>query len=338
MISIIKTAYDKIILIFVLLALLVTAAYLHLNLGAAKKEMATVEKEIVSYTKSNPDAKSLDLSTYKSTLAAISNPYQMDLANPGWTNIAMFVPEARVICVDCKLPIRFYASRCPFCGTEQPPLRAMDPTYDGDKDGMPDLYEKEHGLNHRADDSHEDLDEDGFSNIVEFKSGTSPSDPTSYPPPDTELTVVSVVPDSFDLLFKSSSRLPDQTRMFQINLKDGARTHFVKIGEKVEGFQVLEFIKDGAEAQKKNQRASDVLVILSPSDKEIKLIEEKGTAYKEYTVTFKFNITDEEFKLRAGDNFKLKNKEYEFIGVDKEGQNIVIKRLDDEKLLTYEVM
>jgi hypothetical protein len=222
--------------------------------------------------------------------------------------------------------------------TEQPPLRALDPTYDGDKDGMPDLYEKEHGLNHRADDTKEDFDNDGFSNMVEFKVGTNPSDATSYPDPDSELVVTSVVPDSFDLLFKSSSLLPDKSRIFQINLKNGARTHFVKLGEKVEGFTVIKFVKDGAKATKKDQRNSDVLVLSSPSGKMIPLIEGKGTAYKEYTVTFKFNITGEEFKLRTGDIFKLKKKEYQFIRVDKAGQNIVIKRLDDEKLLTYEGM
>jgi len=338
MISMIKTAYDKIILIFVLLALLATAAYLYFNIGAAQAEMASVDNEIVSYTKANPNAEMVDVSPYKSALAAISNPYQMDLENPSWTNIAMFVPEARVVCIDCKLPIRFYASKCPFCMTEQPPLRALDPTYDGDKDGMPDLYEKEHGLNHRADDTKDDFDKDGFSNIVEFKVGTSPSDAASYPNPDSELKVVSVVADPFNLLFKSASLLPDKSRMFQINLKNGARTHFVKLGEGVEGFTVLKFDENGAKAQKKNQRDRDVLVLSSPSGKNIPLIEGKGTAYQEYTVTFKFNITGEEFKLRAGDTFTLKNKEYQFIGVDKAGQNIVIKRLDDDKLLTYEGM
>jgi len=338
MISMIKSAYDKIILILVLLALLATAAYLYLNVGAGKEDMASVENEIVSYTKANPNAKTVDVSPYQTTIATISDPYQMNLENPSWTNIAMFVPEARVICIDCKLPIRFYASKCPFCMTEQPPLRALDATYDGDKDGMPDMYEKEHGLNHRADDTKEDSDNDGFSNIVEFKVGTSPSDATSYPNPDSELVVTSVVADPFNLKFKSSSLLPDKSRMFQINLKNGARTHFVKIGEEVEGFKVLKFVEKGAKAQKKDQRDTDVLVLSSPSGKMIPLIEGRGTAYKEYTVTFKFNITGEEFELRAGDTFKLKNKEYQFIRVDKAGQNIVIKRLDDDKLLTYEGM
>jgi len=338
MISMIKTAYDKIILILVLLALLATAVYLYLNVGEGKEDMASVENEIVSYTKANPNAKTVDVSPYQTTIAAISDPYQMNLENPSWTNIAMFVPEARVICIDCKLPIRFYASKCPFCMTEQPPLRALDSTYDGDKDGMPDLYEKEHGLNHRADDTKDDFDKDGFSNIVEFESGTSPSDASSFPAPDSELVVTSVVADPFNLLFKGTIQLPNQSKSFQINLKNGDRTHFPKIGEKVEGFTVVKFDENGAKAQKKDQRDRDVLVLSSPSGKMIPLIEGKGTAYKEYTVTFKFNITGEKFKLRAGDTFTLKNKEYQFIGVDKAGQNIVIKRLDDEKLLTYEGM
>ena len=338
MISMIKSAYDKIILILVLLALLATATYLYLNVGTGKEEMASVENEIVSYTKANPNAKTLDVSLYEETITAISNPYQMDLRNPSWTNIAMFVPEVRVICIDCKLPIRFYASKCPFCMTEQPPLRALDPTYDGDKDGMPDLYEKEHGLNHRADDTKEDSDNDGFSNIVEFKVGTSPSDSKSFPSPDSELVVTSVVADPFNLLFKGVQVLPGPVYSFQINLKNGEQSHFKKLGEEVEGFKVLKFVKDGAKAQKKGQRDTDVLVLSSPSGKMIPLIEGRGTAYKEYTVTFKFNITGEESKLRAGDTFKLKNKEYQFIRVDKAGQNIVIKRLDDDKLLTYEGM
>jgi hypothetical protein len=336
MISMIKSAYDKIILIVVIVALLATVVYLHFSVESGTAEMANVEREIVSYTKAYPDATKLDVAPYEKTIAEISDPYQLDLANASWTNLAMFIPDTRVICIDCKMPIPFFTTKCPFCLTVQPPLRALDATYDGDKDGMPDMYEKEQGLNHRVDDTKGDADGDGFSNIVEFEKGTSPSDPNSYPNPDSELVVTNVRADPFDLLFKGSSLLPDKSRMFQINLKNGARTYFVKIGEEVEGFKVRKFVKDGAKAQKKGQRDADVLILSSPSGKRIPLIERRGTAYKEYTVTFKFNITGEEFKLRANDTFKLKNKEYQFIRVDKAGQNIVIKRLGDDKILNLE--
>lgn len=336
MISMIKKSYDKVILILVVIALLATAAYLYINVGQGVEEMAQVEKEIVSYTKANPNASVLDVSRYEATIAEITAPYQLDLSNPGWTNVAMFVPEARVICIDCKIPIPYFAKKCPFCQTVQPPLRSLDEKYDGDKDTMPDLYEKEHGLNPRLNDSLADADGDGFSNIVEFKSNTSPSDPNSYPPPDTELQVTDVVADPFNLLFKGSSLLPDKSRMFQINLKNGDRTHFKKLDEKVEGFTLSNFGKGAAKAQNKGDRDRDVLVLLAPSGKKIPLIEGQGTAYKEYTVTLKFNITGEEFKLRAGDTFKLKNKPYQFIRVDNTGQNIVIKRLDDDEILVFE--
>lgn len=337
MISRIKSSYDKIILMFVVLVLLGSGVYLHIIMPVKKQAMSNVEQEIVSYTKAHPDALALDTFQYEDAISRITTPYQLNLQNSSWTNNAMFVPDSRVICIDCKLPIPYMAMKCPFCTAKQPPLRALDPTYDGDKDGMPDLYEKKYGLNHRTDDTSDDLDNDGFSNIVEFKAGTDPSSSESFPAPDTELVVIDVKADPFDLLFKSSSLLPDKSRMFQINLKNGERTHFKRLGEQVEGFKVVKFGAGAAKAKDPGDRDKDVLVLESPSGKKIPLIEGKGTAYKEYTVTVRFNITGEEFKMRAGDTFKLKNKEYQFIRVDKSGQNIVIKRLDDEKILTFEL-
>ncbi|AXR00446.1 binary toxin-like calcium binding domain-containing protein [Pseudoalteromonas piscicida] len=46
---------------------------------------------------------------------------------------------------------------------------------DTDGDGIPDWYEKVNGLNINVDDSLDDLDNDGLSNIEEFQLGTSSS-------------------------------------------------------------------------------------------------------------------------------------------------------------------
>ncbi|MFM1560294.1 MAG: LamG-like jellyroll fold domain-containing protein [Roseibacillus sp.] len=48
---------------------------------------------------------------------------------------------------------------------------------DSDNDGMPDYYENSNGLDPNADDSGDDLDADGRTNLEEFQDGTRPNNP-----------------------------------------------------------------------------------------------------------------------------------------------------------------
>jgi hypothetical protein len=52
---------------------------------------------------------------------------------------------------------------------------------DDDNDGMPDVWENEHGLNPLVDDASGDADFDGYSNYQEYQFGTDPNDPNSHP-------------------------------------------------------------------------------------------------------------------------------------------------------------
>jgi len=63
---------------------------------------------------------------------------------------------------------------------EDHPLVITDP--DTDEDGMPDSWEVEYSLNRLVDDAREDADEDGYSNLREYLSGTSPRDFEDVPP------------------------------------------------------------------------------------------------------------------------------------------------------------
>jgi len=59
----------------------------------------------------------------------------------------------------------------------------IDPAIDTDNDGIPDIWEYEHGLNPLINDASTDSDNDGVSNLDEYKAGTDPNDPNSKPDP-----------------------------------------------------------------------------------------------------------------------------------------------------------
>ena len=52
---------------------------------------------------------------------------------------------------------------------------------DSDSDGMPDGWEIHYGLNPLLDDASEDADEDGYSNLEEYRGGSDPTDRNSLP-------------------------------------------------------------------------------------------------------------------------------------------------------------
>jgi pectate lyase len=55
-----------------------------------------------------------------------------------------------------------------------PKLESVSPPEDTDSDGMPDQWEKKHGLYLERADNNGDLDEDGYTHIEEFLNGTDP--------------------------------------------------------------------------------------------------------------------------------------------------------------------
>lgn len=74
-----------------------------------------------------------------------------------------------------------------------PSLAAGTPPQDGEHDGMPDEWEQARGLNPQADDSAQDRDGDGYSNVEEYinsltNSSTVPPPPSSQNPIFTSST------------------------------------------------------------------------------------------------------------------------------------------------------
>lgn len=58
-----------------------------------------------------------------------------------------------------------------------PALESQPPAWDTDRDGMPDAWERQSGLDPRnAEDRNGDRDQDGFTNLEEYLNGLVPSD------------------------------------------------------------------------------------------------------------------------------------------------------------------
>ena len=62
---------------------------------------------------------------------------------------------------------------------------------DADEEGMPDEWEKKHGLNpNEADDNAHDKDDDGYTNIEEYLNGTDPTEFVDYTKPENNINTL----------------------------------------------------------------------------------------------------------------------------------------------------
>jgi pectate lyase len=72
-----------------------------------------------------------------------------------------------------------------------PKLKGGTAPTDSDKDGMPDEWEKKHGLNPSdAADSAKDKDRDGYTNVEEYLNGTDPTELVDYTKPENNINTL----------------------------------------------------------------------------------------------------------------------------------------------------
>ena len=72
-----------------------------------------------------------------------------------------------------------------------PELNSLPASPDGDGDGMPDEWEKKHGLNpNDASDGPLDKDKDGYTNIEEYLNGTEPAVFVDYTKPENNINTL----------------------------------------------------------------------------------------------------------------------------------------------------
>jgi len=329
-----KAYYDKVIALLLVVVLLVSLLYLAFNVGTVQRRQLQFIRKIDGMKPKHETTTPVDVSSYQTAIVEIAAPFQIG----AWSN-ALFVPEARVTCVDCRLPIPHEAAVCPFCEHEQPMNIEDDPQRDLDGDGMKDVWEIEHGLNpHDAADASLDVDSDGFTNIEEYGAGTAPDNVDDFPPIVAKLRVVRVDADPFKLRFKSVFVLPDDSLKFQINTRGNVRTYFKKLEEEAEGFRLVKYEEKSEEKLTGSMRREvDVSILtLQRGDKLIPLVRGQDVQYNEYTALLVFLVDQSEYTVRIDSELEFNRKKYKVMAIDSRRESVVLRRLSDDKDLVIE--
>jgi hypothetical protein len=330
-----KEHYEKLILLAIIAGLVYVLFRLAGQVGTLSKLSTEMNRRIERLRPQYPEVAPVDRTLFMETMGRIENPPFFG-SETNW----FFVPEKRVWCVDCKRPIPWSIAEqqgvCPFCRAKQPLDVGEGPMDDTDKDGIPDQYEITHGLNrYDPSDALKDNDGDGFNNLTEYRAGTDPNDPKSFPPVEGLIFVKKIIADPFKLRFMGAVKGPKNERVFQINIRDLTKTYFTRLGEKVEGFLVAKYEE---KFEKRIIPGSTVPVdydvselTLEKEDKKIVLVKGADVMHHEYFAEIVFSLDNSTYKVRVGESFSVKGNNYCVINIDSTKEIVRIQRMSDKK-------
>ncbi|MDP6524327.1 MAG: hypothetical protein QGH15_08890 [Kiritimatiellia bacterium] len=334
--------YDKLITLVVFLGLVVSLLYLAVRIGTIKSSDEAYEEKLKRLTPKYPEAAAVTSEKFDAAVSDIRKPFNI----PDWS-MDLFVPETRVWCISCRRPIAFKSEQCPFCLSDQPDITRIDSDFDGITDDDEELL----GLNPRdPSDAKGDADNDGFRNIDEYQyyaqtgkdiKGVIKS--SVYPPIEPFLFIdgsrgtKGLHADPFHLLFKSHMNWGKKGKRFQLNTREGGKTHFVFLDDEVEGFNVVGFEEKYDESPNKGLVEKEISTLsLKRGTHTIKLTIGQDKQYDEYVAYLLFRLDDKKHDVSIGDTFELRaGKRYEVISIiDTPEPRVVIERITDRKKFT----
>ncbi|MBI3987059.1 MAG: hypothetical protein HY343_09075 [Lentisphaerae bacterium] len=324
-----KANYEKAILFVVLLGLLLSVGYLGLQIGVALQELAQAKWEQPD-SPSKP-AKTMDLADLYMAASEISDPFQI----PAWTNRLM-VAELRVSCVKCGKPIPYATERCPFvaCAAPQPPTGDGGPGKDSDADNMPDVWEKQYGLNpHNPEDAQKDPDQDGYTNLEEYRAGTGPADSKSFPPPVFKLRLVKTQRLQLNIEFKGVQAMSATQNVYVVRNKKTGQDYYLNIGDMVQGYQVVGFEKKERKVVRGGITVvEDVSVLKLKKDNRIIELTVGRGGEGELAVQVKFLLDGSLSAARLGEDITVKSFSYKVIDITADNV-LLMDKLSGKKYL-----
>lgn len=327
--------YDKIFALLVLVGLLLSLVRLTQSSSERSASKANYVQALDALRPVYPHAKPCDMTVFDLAFVSLRAPRQLPVMSNETAGV--FIPERRVWCVECRRPIAYVATQCPFCNAAQPDsIRAIGG--DTDKDGIPDAKEIEWNLNPLdPGDAVLDADQDGFSNLQEFNADDNARDPESHPELDVLLRVMSIEAKRFPMVLKGASRMPTGALKIQVNL-------LAEDGREVQNIWVFEGnligttgLKMGAYVEKKemlpNPRlnnkmmevdCSTATVIRQADGRSFSLkVGDKRSSDVEAVLILPLDKTT--YAVSTGGSFKLRNQSYNVINIDTEAYTVVIE-------------
>ena len=274
-----------------------------------------------------------------------------------------FSSEKRVFCISeaCgrATPEKFDAERnliCAFCGMTQKVAQAVAPV-DADGDGLPDVWEKKHGLNPAdAADAEADADGDDFTNLEEFQAKTDPKDAKDHPDYLDSLQLVLPLKKTYlPFVFLSATPIPNSWRceFFDASRKDAygrkGLSFTVVVGAEIgeSGFVLKSYEKKSAKraikgsVNKKEVDVSEVVVERKSDGKRLTLTvgsrkDKPAPVDVQATLAYTRRGTTKNFDVVTGSEIVLSGTKYRIseIKASDNGASITVENVSTGKKRT----
>lgn len=355
--------YDWLVVAFGVLALAGAVVFYLQGWGDDVEAVEASERARVRQMKPKEiGVKEVEMLPYQTALRQAEKP--LLLIVPDITKTSFLASERRVLCKnpECRkgIPDDPSATECPFCHVAKEKPKPV--VLDADGDGLPDEWEREHGLNPSDKaDADGDLDQDGFTNREEYLAKTDPANAKDHPDYLDSLTLALPLKETrLPFLFRQASKVPAGWRceFFAPGRKDsyGRRgaTLTALVGEKIADtdFKVKAFEKKeikqkiaGTNGLTKSVDVSEVTLERISDGKTLTVALQQGKGAKlapiDIQATLNFSRGPvKNFVVIPGSEIALFGDKYKVADIKTEGKkvSVILKHLITDKIRVIQAL